>query len=133
MKEFLNITIEGNRKKYLPHKSLYSKTLDDEIDATKIYYGKCTLYLYKYIPEGDKEAKIYYLKILNSDTKKQICDISISPYVYKYLEDILAVIPIDKKYAQNYYLCFAGRMEKNKYSYNCRLKDSRLIELEKEL
>jgi hypothetical protein len=35
--------------------------------------------LYKYIPEGDKEVKIYYLKILNTDTKKQICDISISP------------------------------------------------------
>jgi hypothetical protein len=41
--------------------------------------SRYTLYLYKYIPEGDKEAKIYYLKILDTDTKKQICDISISP------------------------------------------------------
>ena len=132
-KNFLTITTEGNRKKYLPHKSLYSKKLDDEIDVTKIYYGKCAVYLYKYIPKGEEEVKTYYLKILNLDTKKQICDISISPYIYKYLEDILAIIPIDKKDAQNYYLCFAARLEKNDYAYNCRLKDSRLIELERDL
>lgn len=133
VKDFLTITTEGNRKKYLPHKSLYSKNLDDEIDVTKIYYGKCAVYLYPYIPKGEEEVKTYYLKILNSETKKQICDISISPYIYKYLEDILALIPIDKKDAQNYYLCFAVRLEKKDYSYNCRLKDSRLIELEREL
>lgn len=132
-KDFFTITTEEHKKKYLPHKSLYSKNLDDEIDVTKIYYGKCAVYLYQYIPKGEEEVKTYYLKILNSETKKQICDLSISPYIYKYLEDILAIIPIDKKDAQNYYLCFAARLEKKDYSYNCRLKDSRLIELEREV
>lgn len=132
-KDFFTITTTGNKKKYLPHKSLYSNNLDDEIDVTKIYYGKCAVYLYKYIAKDEKEVKAYYLKILHSETKKQICDISRSPYIYKYLEDILALIPTDKKDARNYYLCFAVRMEKKDYSYNCRLKDSRLIELEREL
>ena len=74
---------------------------------------------------------MYYLKVLDQDTKKQICDISISTHVYAYLESQLKEIPKEKDEAENYYLCFSGIMEKGKYSYKCRLMDSRLLVLEK--
>ena len=87
---------------------------------------------YKYIPKDEKDIKMYYLKVLNKNNKKQICEISISSYVYNYLGDKLADIPEKKDEAINYYLCFSGIMEKDKYSYKCKLKDSRLLALEKE-
>ena len=59
-------------------------------------------------------------------------EILISPYVYDYLSDVLANIPEDKNKPVNYYLCFSGTPEKNNYSYKCKLKDSRLMVLEKE-
>ncbi len=52
--------------------------------------------------------------------------------MYSYLSDELGNIPEDKNKALNYYLCFSGILEKDKYSYKCRLKDSRLMVLEKE-
>lgn len=131
-KDFLNFTTEGGKIKYLPHKNINSKTLEDDIDVQKVYYGKCALYIIKYIPQEEKEIKMYYLKVLHQDTKKQICDISISPFVYKYLESDFRFIPEEKEKAENYYLCFSGVLEKGKYSYRCKLQDSRLIVIEKD-
>lgn len=79
-----------------------------------------------------------YFKVVQSDmekqdTKKQICDITISRYVYNYLKEDLDKIPEEKSEAENYYLCFSGIMEKGKYSYKCKLADSRMLILEKEL
>ena len=87
----------------------------------------------KYVPTGEDEIKMYYLKVLNQDTKKQICDIIISRYVYNYLKEDLDKIPEEKSKAEDYYLCFSGTMEKGKYSYKCKLADSRMLILEKEL
>ena len=117
----------------LPHKNLNSKTLENDMDVQKIYYGRCALYIVKYVPTGEDEIKMYYLKVLNQDTKKQICDIIISRYVYNYLKEDLDKIPEEKSKAEDYYLCFSGTMEKGKYSYKCKLADSRMLILEKEL
>ena len=130
--DFLDIETIEKKKKYLPHKSLYSEEFDTENDVIKIYYGKCALYLHEYIPEGEIEVRKYYLKILNIKTRRVICDVSISTYVYRYLEEIFSVVPKEKEKAQIFYVCFAGYMGKNKYSYSCKLKDSRLIVIEKE-
>lgn len=132
-KRFLEFTTENMEIKYLPHKNLNSKTLEDDIDVQKIYYGRCALYIFKYIPDGELEIKMYYLKVLNKDTKKQICDIAISRHIYEYLKADLDMIPEEKSKAENYYLCFCGIMEKGKYSYKCKLVDSRMLVLEKEL
>lgn len=132
-KSFLDFTTENMEVKYLPHKNLNSKTLDDDMDVQKIYYGRCALYIIKYVPNGEDEIKMYYLKVLNQDTKKQICDIALSRYIYDYLKDDLDKIPDEKSKAENYYLCFAGIMEKVKKFYKCRLVDSRMLILEKEL
>ena len=129
---FFDYEGNGGERKYLPHKNFNSGNLDENMDIQKIYYGRCALYIYKYIPKDEKDIKMYYLKVLNKNNKKQICEISISPYVYNYLGDKLADIPEKKDEAINYYLCFSGIMEKDKYSYKCKLKDSRLLALEKE-
>lgn len=128
--DFFNITTSANKKKYIPHKSLYSKNLDNN-EEIKIYYGECNIYIYKYVPLGESEAKIYYLKILSSKTNKQICDISISINVYKYLKDVISIMPCEKKDAQKFYLCFVGVLTKKDYSYNCVLKTSKFIMLER--
>ncbi len=94
--DFLDFTTEKEETKYLPHKNLNSNTLENDIDVQKIYYGRCALYIVKYIPAGEDEIKMYYLKVLNQDTKKQICDISISRYVYNYLKTDLDRIPEEK-------------------------------------
>lgn len=52
--------------------------------------------------------------------------------MYNYLSDELTDIPEERDEALNYYLCFSGVLEKDKYSYKCKLKDSRLLVLEKE-
>lgn len=127
---FFNFKGNSGEKKYLPHKNFNSGNLEEDMDIQKIYYGKCALYIYKYIQESD--IKKYYLKVLNVDSKKQICQISISPSVYNYLSDKLIDIPEKKDEALNYYLCFSGTLEKDNYSYKCKLKDSRLLVLEKE-
>lgn len=132
-KGFFDFTTENMEIKYLPHKNLNSKTLENDMDVQKIYYGRCALYIVKYVPTGEDEIKMYYLKVLNQDTKKQICDITISRYVYNYLKEDLDKIPEEKSKAENYYLCFSGIMEKGKYSYKCKLADSRMLILEKEL
>ena len=132
-KNFLDFTTENKEIKYLPHKNLNSKTLENDMDVQKIYYGRCALYIVKYVPTGEDEIKMYYLKVLNQDTKKQICDIIISRYVYNYLKEDLDKIPEEKSKAEDYYLCFSGTMEKGKYSYKCKLADSRMLILEKEL
>ncbi len=126
--------IKGDRGeiKYLPHKNFNSKNLEEDMDIQKIYYGKCALYIYKYVPKDETDIKMYYLKVLNKNSKKQICEIAISSYVYNYLCDELDDIPDDKDKAVNYYLCFSGILEKGLYSYKCKLKDSRLMVLEKE-
>lgn len=100
------------------------------MDIQKIYYGKCSLYLKKYVQEGEG-VKAYYLKVLNRNTKKQLCDISISPFVYSYMKKELDMIPIDKTVAKDFYICFSGELEKSLYSYKCKLRDSRLLVLEK--
>ena len=127
---FFDFKGDSGETKYLPHKNLNSKNLEEDMDIQKIYYGKCALYIYKYVSKD--EIKMYYLKVLNKNSKKQICEISISPNVYKYLNDELTDIPEDKNKSLNYYLCFSGILEKDKYSYKCKLKDSRLMVLEKE-
>lgn len=132
-KGFLDFTTENMEIKYLPHKSLYSKTLEDDMDVQTIYYGICALYIVKYVPNGEDDIKMYYLKVLNQDTKKQICDIAISRYIYDYLKEVLDKIPEEKTKAENYYLCFAGIMEQGKYSFKCKLVDSRMLVLEKEM
>lgn len=101
------------------------------MDEQKIYYGQCYLYIVKYIPKNKNEVKMYYLKVLSPNNKKQICEIIISPYVYNYLINDLADVPIEKKDAAKYYLCFAGILEKTKWSYGMKLRDSRLIVVEK--
>lgn len=130
--QFLTFTQNLKRSQYLPHKNFNSGNLKEDMDIQKIYYGKCALYIYKYIPKGGADIKMYYLKILSRNSKKQICEISISPYVYNYLSNELTDIPEERNEALNYYLCFSGILEKNKYSYKCKLKDSRLLVLEKE-
>lgn len=93
---FFDFKGDSGENKYLPHKNFNSKDLEEEMDIQKIYYGKCALYIYKYIPKDETDIKMYYLKVLNKSSKKQICEISISPYVYNYLSDELADIPEDK-------------------------------------
>ncbi len=70
------------------------------MDEQKIYYGQCYLYIVKYIPKNKNEVKMYYLKVLSPNNKKQICEIIISPYVYNYLINDLADVPIEKKRMQ---------------------------------
>ncbi len=130
-KSFLNFNTDSGETKYLPHKNFNSKSFGDDIGIQKIYYGRCALYIVKYIPQEENDIKMYYLKVLNQETKKQICDVSIPVYVYKYLENDLKEIPEEKQNAINYYLCFSGVLETGKYTYKCRLTDSRLLVLEK--
>lgn len=132
-KSFLNFNTDSGETKYLPHKNINSKSLGDDIGVQKIYYGRCALYIVKYIPFGENDIKMCYLKVLNQETKKQICDISIPVYVYKYLENELKEIPEEKQNAINYHLCFSGVLEVGKYAYKCRLTDSRLLVLEKNI
>lgn len=127
--DFFDIETGNKQKKYLPHKNINSKDLKNDMDIQKIYYGECSLYLVRYAPEGE-EIRAYYLKVLNQDTKKQICDIAISPWVYNYLKDEWDRLPDNKREAKNFYLCFSGTLENGKYSYTCKLRDSRLIVLE---
>lgn len=130
--QFLNIENARKEIKYLPHKNLNSKDLETDMDIQKIYYGKCSVYIFKYIPADEEVVKVYYLKVLNQETKKQICDIAIPPSVYGYMEDILVDVPEDKTKAQNYYLCFSSVLLKGKISFSCKLRDSRLIVIEKQ-
>ena len=132
-KEFLNFTTSSSKKKYLPHKNFTIGTLSDDLDVQKIFYGKCSLYIVQYIPNGENEIKMYYLKVLHRESKKQICDISISTHVYEYLKADFEDIPTNKEEAKDYYLCFSGIMETSKYTYKCKLMDSRLIVVEEDI
>ena len=58
---FFNFKGNSGEKKYLPHKNFNSGNLEEDMDIQKIYYGKCALYIYKYIQESD--IKKYYLKV----------------------------------------------------------------------
>ena len=89
------------------------------------------MYIVKYIPQNENEVKMYYLKVLSPNNKKQICEVIISPYIYNYLRNDLADVPIEKRDAAKYYLCFAGILEKTKWSFALKLRDSRLLVLEK--
>lgn len=73
----------------------------------------------------------YYLKVLNQETKKQICDIAISPFIYNYMKEQLDMLPDNKMKAKDFYICFSGVLEKSRYSFKCKLRDSRLLVLEK--
>ena len=83
--------------------------------------------------------KYYYLKVLNSYTKKEICEISITKNIYGYLSSDLENIPNKKDEAIDYYICFSGFLKKkqrqykgNNYDFHqCNLRDSRLLILEK--
>ena len=148
---FLDIVI-NNRKKYLPNKYLYSENLYKDSDIQTIYYGKCALYIISPNNTNDtndindtndtnnkNNQKHYFLKVLNSDTKKEICEISITKNVYDYLSSDLKNIPYKKSEAVKYYICFSGFLNKkqrqyegNNYDfYQCNLRDSRLLVLEK--
>ena len=130
-RSFCDIIGKGGKNKYLPHKNFNCGNLEIDLDEQKIYYGRCFLYIVKYIPKNENEVKMYYLKVLSPDNKRQICEIIISPFIYNYLENELADVPTEKKDAAKYYLCFAGILEKTKWSYALKLRDSRLIVLEK--
>lgn len=67
--DFLVIKSASGVKKCLPHKNFNLGDLDEEMDVQKIYYGRCFLYIYKYIPENENDVKVYYLKVL--DRKKR--------------------------------------------------------------
>ena len=163
---FLDIKI-NNRKKYLPNKYLYSENLYKDSDIQTIYYGKCALYIIS--PNNTNNTnntndtndtndandtndtndtnntnnknnqKYYYLKVLNSYTKKEICEISITKNIYGYLSSDLENIPNKKDEAIDYYICFSGFLKKkqrqykdNNYDFHqCNLRDSRLLILEK--
>ncbi|WP_181039406.1 hypothetical protein [Clostridium butyricum] len=138
--EFFNFITPKEKKKYLPHKNLLSKFVDEDFEIQKIFYGECDLYIKQY--KIGNEVKRYYLRVMRIDKKYRICDISIPPYVYKYLDNILEYIPSDEKDAERYYICFSGILERKLYkrrdgkigySYSCALKDSRLISIEKSL
>ena len=145
---FLDIVI-NNRKKYLPNKYLYSENLYKDSDIQTIYYGKCALYIISPNNTNDtnntndinnkNNQKYYYLKVLNSYTKKEICEISIAKNIYGYLSSDLENIPNKKDEAIDYYICFSGFLKKkqrqykgNNYDFHqCNLRDSRLLILEK--
>ena len=148
---FLDIKI-NNRKKYLPNKYLYSENLYKDSDIQTIYYGKCALYIISPNNTNDtndtndanntnnkNNQKYYYLKVLNSYTKKEICEISITKNIYGYLSSDLENIPNKKDEAIDYYICFSGFLKKkqrqykdNNYDFHqCNLRDSRLLILEK--
>lgn len=126
-------TVNSKKKRYLPHKNFTIGNLDKDIDIQKIFYGRCSLYIVKYIPTGETDIKKYYLKVLSQENHKQLLDISISTYVYEYIKDKLDDIPEKKENAEDYYLCFSGILQSSKYTYSCRLFDSRLIALEKQI
>jgi hypothetical protein len=136
--EFFNFTTKKQKRRYLPHKSLLTKFNEDDLKIQKVFYGECDISLKTYNVQG--EIKRYYLKIMQVGGKYNICDISITPYVYHYLEDVLKDIPEDGKGIQRCYICFSGIMDIKTfgkkgggigYSYNCLLTDSRLIVIEK--
>ena len=145
---FLDIVI-NNRKKYLPNKYLYSENLYKDSDIQTIYYGKCALYIISPNNTNDtnntndinnkNNQKYYYLKVLNSYTKKEICEISITKNIYGYLSSDLENIPNKKDEAIDYYICFSGFLKKkqrqykgNNYDFHqCNLRDSILLILEK--
>lgn len=130
---FLNFTTNSKKKKYLPHKNFTVGMLDDDLYIQKIFYGKSSLYLFQYIPDGEIEVKMYYLKVLNQKSKKQIFGIAISKYVYEYLKAVFDGIPTNKDEAKKYHLCFSGIMQKSKYGYKSKLIDSRLIMIEEDM
>lgn len=136
--EFFNFKTKKQKKKYLPHKNLLVKFNDDDLDVQKIFYGECDVSIRVFKVED--EIKRYYLKIMPIGKKYKICDVSITPYVHKYLTELLKDIPEEDAGVQKCYICFSGLMEKKTftskdgssgYSYSCILKDSRLITIEK--
>ncbi|WP_207640930.1 hypothetical protein [Clostridium lundense] len=138
--EFLNFKTKEQKKKYLLHKNLLTKFNDDDLKIQKIFYGECDISVRPFKVED--EIKRYYLKIMPIGKKYKICDVSIAPSVYTYLEDILKDIPEEGVGVQKCYICFSGLMEKKifiikdgsrRYSHSCILKDSRLIVIEKSL
>lgn len=138
--EFLNFKTKEQKKKYLPHKNLITKFDDTDLDVQRIFYGECDISIRVFKVED--EIKRYYLKIISIEKKYKICDVSIAPYVYTYLEDLLKDIPEEGVGVQKCYICFSGLMEKKTftskdgssgYSYSCVLKDSRLITIENSL
>ena len=55
---FFNFKGNSGEKKYLPHKNFNWGNLEEDMDIQKIYYGKCALYIYKYIQESDIKSII---------------------------------------------------------------------------
>ena len=82
-------------------------------------------------PKNKNEVKMYYLKVLSPNNKKQICEIIISPYVYNYLINDLADVPIEKKGCSKVLSLFRRDIGKDKvviwneierFKINCRRK-----------
>jgi hypothetical protein len=134
-RSFLDIETTTREIKYLPHKRLDSELSAEDVGIIKIYYGECLLFKKIHIFEDGN--KMCFIKVKNSYNNYR-CDISISPYVYKYLEENLSEIPEGDE-GKLYNLCFAGSIEleqvkgKNKKvfnNYKCKLKDSRMLRFE---
>lgn len=47
------------------------------------------------------------------------------------MKEQLDMLPDNKMKAKDFYICFSGVLEKSRYSFKCKLRDSRLLVLEK--
>ena len=79
--------LENNRNNYLFEKKRVSvvKSHNFVLPVWAEYCAitqMCIIYC-QICSNWEDEIRMYYLKVLNQDTKKQICDITISRYVYK--------------------------------------------------
>ncbi|MDP8161873.1 hypothetical protein QJU89_00105 [Pasteurella skyensis] len=123
-RENIDITITTNnykKKKYLPHISLYSRNIRENLNIVKMYYGKVKIYCKKWENGG---ISIYILTLNN----KQICAISANKNVYKHLD---IIFPEKKENAETYYVTFACEMYEKGAYLNGILIDSRMAIFEK--
>lgn len=103
-------------------------SLEKDLGKEKFFRGKGSLYIKSYVPESESEVKMYYLKVLNSETNKQIFDIAIPSYRFDKMDKIFKGIPTKKQDAKGYYLCIETIMEKTAEGfYTCKLDDARKI------
>lgn len=127
--DIFSFKTKSKRKKYLSHISLNSKRIRDKMDIIKIYYGKCLIWSTKSPYKNSNNVYGCLLHILNGKTKKYICSISMSGNVKEYLG---IDFKDSKEFAEHYYVSFAAEMKESKEGFlNCKVRDSRLIALEK--
>ena len=80
-KGFLDFTTENMEIKYLPHKNLNSKTLENDMDVQKIYYGRCALYIVKYVLELKYYIDSDYTYNYSKDNKQNYTSAITNAYV----------------------------------------------------